>query len=165
MPVTADLPDHDVAAVDPHADAWPARVLLGDRGQPALQLERRTRGPDRVIRLIASVVEHRHQRVTDELLDLAAEPPRDQRRGGAPVGVEHGRDLGRRRLFREGREVDEIGEEDADLLMPGAGRRQVQAPEPLVAPLAAGGQADDHVRRHDQAVPLPPARVPLAARP
>ncbi len=159
--MTADLPDHDVAAVDPHPDAWPARVLLGDRGQPALQLERRTRGPNRVIRLIASVVEHRHQRVTDELLDLAAEPPRDQRRGGAPVGVEHGRDLGRRRLFREGREVDEIGEEDADLLMPGAGRRQVQAPKPLVAPLAAGGQADDHVRHHDQAVPLPPARMPL----
>jgi hypothetical protein len=35
-------------------------------------------------------------------------------------------------------------------------------PEPLLAPLAVGGEADDQVGRDDQAVPLPPARVPLA---
>ena len=35
-------------------------------------------------------------------------------------------------------------------------------PEALLAPFAPCGQADDHVGRDDQAVPLPPACVPLA---
>ena len=98
-------------------------------------------------------------------MNFSTSPPNsagDQRRGGAPVGVEHGRDLGRRRSFGEGREVDEIGEQDADLLVPDTRRRQVQPPEPFVAPFPAGREADDQVGRDDQAVPLPPARVPLA---
>jgi hypothetical protein len=72
------------------------------------------------------------------------------------------RDLGRRRALREAGEADEVGEEDTHLLVPGPRRRQVQPPEPLVAQLAPHCEADDHVRRDDQAVPLPPARVPLA---
>ena len=35
-------------------------------------------------------------------------------------------------------------------------------PEPLVAPLALGREADHQVGGDDQPVPLPPARVPLA---
>ncbi len=46
--------------------------------------------------------------------------------------------------------------------MPLPCRGQVQIPETLVAPLALSGEADDQVGGDDQAVPLPPARVPLA---
>jgi hypothetical protein len=52
--------------------------------------------------------------------------------------------------------------EDADVLIALARRREVQVTEPLVAPLSLRGEPDDEVGGHDQAMPLPPARVPLA---
>ena len=39
---------------------------------------------------------------------------------------------------------------------------QVEVAEALVAPLPLRGEADDQIGGHDQEVPLPPARVPLA---
>ena len=88
--------------------------------------------------------------------------PGDQRRRNAPVRVEHGSDLGRRRALGEAREPHEVAEENADVLLTLPRRRQIEVPESLVAPFATRGEANDQVRRDDQAVPLPPARMPLA---
>ena len=115
-----------------------------------------------MVGLVAAAVERGHDAVADELLHVAAELARDQRRGDAPVRIQHLGDLGRRRALGEGCEPDQVGEEDADVLAALTRRRQVEIPEALVAPLATRSEADDQVRGHDQAVPLPPARVPLA---
>ena len=83
-------------------------------------------------------------------MNFSTSPPNRRVISGAAVpqyALSSGRDLGRRRAVGEAREPDEIAEEDADVLMPLARRRQVEVPEPLVAPLAARGQADDHGRR------------------
>ena len=98
--------------------------------------------PVRVIGLVASVVEDRHDPVAHELLELAAEPPRDQRCGEAPVDVEDGGGLGRWGALRECGEADEVPEEHADVLVPLSRRRQIETPEPLVAPVATGSEAD-----------------------
>src|SRR5229473_3290083 len=41
-------------------------------------------------------------------------------------------------------------------------RVQVEIPEALVAPFATSGEANDQVGADDQAMPLPPTRVPFA---
>jgi hypothetical protein len=110
---------------------------------------------------VVAAVEGRKHAVADELLQFAAELTRDERCGDSPVRLEHGRDLGRRRALGETCKADEVAEQDRDLLMTFACRRQVEVAEALVTPFAPGREPDDHVRRHDQAVPFPPARVPL----
>ena len=98
-------------------------------------------------------------------MNFSISPPKLRESSGrrsTPVGVEDGRDLGRRRPLGEAGEADEVAEEDADLLPALAGARQVESAEPLVPPLTTGGEPDDQVSEDDQAVPLPPASVPLA---
>ena len=160
--VAADLAEDDLAAVHADAQLRPLGVRGRERRDPLLQGERGARGGERVVGLVAAGVERGDDRVADELLEVAAQLARDQRRGDAPVRVEHRRDLRRRSALGVRREADEVAEEHADLLLPLARRREVERPEALVAPLAAGGVADHEVRRDDQAVPLPPARMPLA---
>src|SRR4029079_19614895 len=92
---------------------------------------------------VAPAVEDREHAVADELLDLAAEPPGDQRRSDAPVRVEDGSELGRGRALGEAREPHEVTEENADVLVTLPRRRQVEMPKPLVAPFATHGEADD----------------------
>ena len=157
-----DLAHHRLAAVDADPQRRPLRVTPGRAtASSSLQLERGARRPLRVVGLVAAAVEDRKHAVADELLDLTAEPARDQWRGPAPVGVQDGGDLVRVRSLGEAREVDEVAEEHADHLTALPGRRQVEVAEPLVPPLTADCQADDEVGRDDQSMPFPPARVPL----
>ena len=137
-------------------------MLVGESRHSALQGESRARSPQRVVGLIAPAVERGDDPVADELLDLAAEPTGEQRRRRTPVRIQHRRDLGRRGPFGEAREAHEVAEEDADVLAALARGRQVEISEALVAPFATDGKADDQIGEDDQAVPLPPARVPLA---
>jgi hypothetical protein len=109
-------------------------MLLRETGEPLLERESGTGGTKRVVRLMASAVEERQDAVTDELFDLAAEAPRDQRRGDAPIRVEDGRNLGRRRPLRERRESNEVAEQDANVFLSFLRRRQVEMPETPVAP-------------------------------
>jgi hypothetical protein len=160
--LASDLANHRFAAVHADAHPRPVRMLLGDGRKLLLQCQGGARSPDGMVRLVASAVEDGHHAVADELLQLAGEPAGDQRRGHAPVGVEHCRDLGRRRALREAGEPVEVAEEDADVLAALTRRGQVEVPEALVAPLALGREADDQIGREDQAVPFPPTRVPLA---
>jgi hypothetical protein len=53
------------------------------------------------------------------------------------VRVEHSRDLTRRGARGEARELDEVAEEDADVLMALTCRGQVEMPEAFIAPFAA----------------------------
>src|SRR4029453_11421396 len=62
----------------------------------------------------------------------------------------------------EAREPGEVAEKDADVLPALTRRREVEAPESLVPPLASRGEPDHEVGTDDQPVPLPPARVPFA---
>jgi hypothetical protein len=76
-----------------------------------------------VVRLVAALVEERHDTVADELLHLAAELAGEQRRGDPPVRVEHCRRLFRRRALGEAGVADQVAEEDADVLVRLARRR------------------------------------------
>src|SRR5581483_12315643 len=87
--VASDLAQHGLTAVDADAESRPAGMLIGDRAERLLQRECRARRAESVVGLVAATVERRGDAVPDELLELAAEPPRDQRRRDAPVRVEH----------------------------------------------------------------------------
>src|SRR5262249_58468341 len=135
IPFAADLTQHDLAAVNADTHAWPVRVLGGHGRELRLEREGRACGPERVIGLVAATVERGHDAVADELLDLAAEAPREQRRSDAPVRIEHLCDDCGRRAVGERRESDEIAEENADVLLAVARAREIKGAKTLLAPL------------------------------
>ena len=103
--VAALCSDHsggDLAAV--HAGAEPRPVGMAARDLRRLALERQ-RGPARaqgMVGLAAVLVEDDHDRVADQLVDLAAEPLH-QRDEPAEVRIQHLAHDGRRRPLGEGR--------------------------------------------------------------
>jgi hypothetical protein len=114
--VAPDLTHDHAAGIDADANAWPILVLLGQPGKATLKRQSRARRSHRMVRLIAPGVERRHDAVAHELLDVAAKT-RDHGRCGTPVRIERRGCFRRREALGEGREADEVGEENADILM------------------------------------------------
>ena len=139
--VASDLANHHPAAVDANAHARPIGMLLGQAGNTALQCESGARRPLRVVGLVSSVVEHGHDAVADELLDFSAELTCDAVARRCPS--RHRARLQPRLAMSARRSLvkpDEIGKEDAHVLVALPRRRQVEPPEPLIAPLATSSQ-------------------------
>jgi len=96
----ADEAGEDLAAVDRGAETWPVGVGRRHLGRPGLELERRSRRPRGMVRLVAALVEDDHHRVPDDLVDDAA-MLLQQRHQPSEVAVQHRGDARRLRLLRE----------------------------------------------------------------
>jgi hypothetical protein len=86
--VATELAQDGFAGINANAQPRPARVLVGEAAERALQLQPGGRGAYRVIRLIAPGIERSHHAVTDELVHLAPELARDERCCDLVVGAE-----------------------------------------------------------------------------
>ena len=120
--LAAEVPDVAEARVDAHADAERAldavaAPLRVQRRETALHLDCHAQAGFRV-RLDAArlgVAEEDDDRVPDELVERAAVAGRDRGHLGQ-VGVEQRRQLRGLETLGRGREVDDVGEEDRELL-------------------------------------------------
>ena len=72
----ADDPRQHRPGVEPDAELRPVGVRRADRLRAPLQLERGARGVQRVVGLVAALVEDREDLIADEVLHLAAERAR-----------------------------------------------------------------------------------------
>jgi hypothetical protein len=135
-----------------------------DRLGAPLQLERGADGDERVVGLVAALVEDGEDLVADEVLHLALERVGDHRRQLAEVGHHHRvHGLGPARL-RERREAREVGEQDADVAVAGQRLVQVEGAEALLVPLRVRGGGDRGEADRHQRVPLPPAQPPARGK-
>src|SRR5580765_2259397 len=162
MPFAADLANDRLAAVDPDTHPRPIGMLFRELAKGILERESGAGSSPRVVGLVAPAVEDRYDAVADELLHHAAEPTGQERGRRAPVRLQHDGCLDGCRARGEACVPDQVAEEHADVLVALSRRRQVEVSEALLTPFPVCGVADDQERRHDQAVPLPPARMPLA---
>ncbi len=143
-----------------HAAAEDRPVGLADgRGAP-LQLERGSGALQRVVGLVAALVEDGEDLVADEVLHLAVEVVDDHRRELAEVGGEHAVDRLGPVLLAERREAGEVGEQHRHLPLARERLVEVERAEALLEPLALRGGGDREEADRHQQVPLPPAQLP-----
>ena len=114
-----------------------------------------------MVRLVAVQVVHGHDRVADQLVDLATRFA-DQRDQPPEVGVQHQRHIGGIVPLRVAREAGEITEQDADVLRSADRVVEIQRAESLLMPFAPRGDGDHRERDPHQDVPLPPRDLPAA---
>ncbi len=135
----ADVADDSWTGVHAYAEAGPVIMAVAELLRSVTD---RDGGPSclqRVIGLVAQRIEGRQDRVTREMLDETVLPVDDFGHDGGPVPVEHVDDLGRRSPLREGREANEVGEQDRHLPLHASEFRQRRV---LTHPL---GQVRTHV--------------------
>ena len=158
--VLADDAGQHRAGVDADAKARPVGMRLADLGRGLLQRERGPRTAQRVVGLVAALVEDGEDLVADELVHLGAVAVGEQRREPPEIGDEHRVHVGRVVRLRERREADEVGEEDGHLAAAREGLVEVDRAEALLAPLRRGGRRDREEPDRHQRVPFPPAQTP-----
>ena len=159
-PRSPTIPASTGPLLSPTRNCGQSGCVGADRLRAPLQLERGARGVQRVVGLVAALVEDGEDLIADEVLHLAAEPLGDHRRQLAPVGEQHRvHVLGPARL-RERREAREVGEQQRHVAPARQRLVEVERAEALLVPLRPRGGGDRREADRHQHVPLPPAQLP-----
>src|SRR4029453_10330204 len=93
---SSDYSGEDFAAVDSHAEARPAGMLVREPRGGFLEAERRARRGGGVVGSVAALIPDHHHRIADDLVDRAARPF-EERHERREVAVEHLRYITRAR--------------------------------------------------------------------
>jgi hypothetical protein len=157
--VLADHAGQHRAGVDADAERRPVGMPRADLGRRPLERECGPRPAQRVVGLVAALVEDGEDLVSDELVHLGAVAV-EQRREPPEIRDEHRVHVAGVVRLREGCEADEVGEEDGHLASARECLVEIERAEALLAPLRGRRGGNRQEPDGHQRVPFPPAEPP-----